>query len=518
MKKLTLIFVMLMATSLVKAQTVDSIPHHVLGNHSAFVETLMELSDGDLLGGILLADATPNSLSPLGYLLHKVGQVDKHGGTILEISDSLFIEYERLPWHFTVSNPQGSGNILAEIANDFDNGSCYLRIRHFDDNLIFDTVDIVIHLDDFLCNGSEPGLLLDPNGDLVGSYYDNNSSVRHFIRLGLDGTVKYRKSNDSMITEAGTVNGPVLFSQSPLKYGYWGSFHDASQNNVEFVNFYLLDSLFNVTNSYTLPRMSGTPDYVNYNASCIWTKFLGLDNGNFLVARSYNRPSSLSPHIEDDGVAVIKYDSCFNILARRKFLTEPYVQNSPYGAKPIDLAKSKDGYIYFAYLTNTGYNYGHYYGQVSVVKMDSDLNIVWQRYCLEPVGYNREPYGKMIVLKDNSVAVMGISTITTGGYLDYTEAFYVIVHDDYDGIQEQQGKVVRPYTYWPNPAQDELHLQYSPDVQPKQIELFDLQGRLVRSQSQGLESVNMQGLAPGQYLMKVALEDGKSFTDKVVKE
>lgn len=108
MKQLTLIFVMLMATSLVKAQTIDSLPHHVLGNHSAFVETLMQLSDSDLLGGILLADATPNSVSPLGYLLHKVGQVDKHGGTILEISDSLFIEYERLPWHFNVSNPQSN--------------------------------------------------------------------------------------------------------------------------------------------------------------------------------------------------------------------------------------------------------------------------------------------------------------------------------------------------------------------------------------------------------------------------
>ena len=74
------------------------------------------------------------------------------------------------------------------------------------------------------------------------------------------------------------------------------------------------------------------------------------------------------------------------------------------------------------------------------------------------------------------------------------------------------------YLAYPNPTQDQLHLQYSPDVQPKTIELYDLQGRLVRSQNQGLESVDMQGFASGQYLMKVTLEDGKSFTDKVVKE
>ena len=89
-----------------------------------------------------------------------------------------------------------------------------------------------------------------------------------------------------------------------------------------------------------------------------------------------------------------------------------------------------------------------------------------------------------------------------------------------DGLTTvQDGSIaIRPYAYYPNPAQDQLRLQYSPDVQPKQVELYDLQGRLVRSQSQGLESVDLQGLASGQYLMKVTLEDGKSFTDKVVKE
>ena len=63
-----------------------------------------------------------------------------------------------------------------------------------------------------------------------------------------------------------------------------------------------------------------------------------------------------------------------------------------------------------------------------------------------------------------------------------------------------------------------LHLQYSPDVTPKSIELYDLKGRLVRTQRNGLESLNLQGLASGTYTMRVMLEDGKVFSDKVVKE
>ena len=146
--------------------------------------------------------------------------------------------------------------------------------------------------------------------------------------------------------------------------------------------------------------------------------------------------------------------------------------------------------------------------------MDNDLNVIWQRHCLERE-YGRD-YGRMIVLEDNSVAVMGINTIGTGS-LDHTETFYFIVNDDYDALEEQ-GVIIRPYSFYPSPTQTELHLQYSPDVQPKQIELYDLQGRLVRSQSKSLESLNMAGLPAGTYTMRVMLEGGKVFSDKVVKE
>jgi len=83
---------------------------------------------------------------------------------------------------------------------------------------------------------------------------------------------------------------------------------------------------------------------------------------------------------------------------------------------------------------------------------------------------------------------------------------------------QEGGIEVRPYAYYPNPAQDQLHLNYSPDVKPAQIGLYDLQGRLVRSQTSGLESINLQGLAAGQYVMKVTMANGTTFSDKVVKE
>jgi hypothetical protein len=94
----------------------------------------------------------------------------------------------------------------------------------------------------------------------------------------------------------------------------------------------------------------------------------------------------------------------------------------------------------------------------------------------------------------------------------------VIVNDDYDGLDEQDGISIRPYDFWPNPAKDILHLEFSPDVTPTKVELHDLQGRLVRRQTTTLESINMEGLSAGTYTLRITLEGGKTFSDMVVKE
>ena len=95
--------------------------------------------------------------------------------------------------------------------------------------------------------------------------------------------------------------------------------------------------------------------------------------------------------------------------------------------------------------------------------------------------------------------------------------FFFLTDGDITTVEEQ-GILVRPYMFYPNPAQDQLQLQYSPDVQPKQIELYDLQGRLVRSQGNAFETFDLGQLPTGTYTLRVAMEDGQVFSDKVVKE
>ena len=515
MKKATLALSLLMALGIgagtAKAQTVDSLPHHNLGHLSeGQSHHIMEMPDGSLLGciGIEYWSESGGSLGK-ALLLQKVSRRE----TPMDITDSVFTPTTLLPWSLSARDPQGDGCVFAEFYNDYDSGACFLKIRHFDDHLNFDTAEVVLPIAHSLRTGTNPKL--DPNGDIVLAYYDYYSSPLEvtFARIGLDGTVKYQKT-DTLMAKAGDLMGPVVFTESPLTYCCWSSYLNSSHTH-QYLNCYLLDSLFNVTGFYALPDASGPPDHVDYLCNALTARLLGLDDGCFMAAITYNRDPNAIPHVEDDGVVVMKYDKDFNLLSRRKFLTEPYLQTSHFGARSIGLERSHDGYVYFAYFTH---GIGHE-SQVCVVKMDEDLNVIWQRHCLSLESWSFRYFGRMTVLDDNSVAVMGNTYYYNGDFAnpDHSEVFYLIVHDDYDALEEQ-GFAIRPYAFYPNPVQSELHLQYSPDVQPARIELYDLQGRLLQTRTQGLESIGLEGLAAGQYLMKVTLQDGKTFTDKVVKE
>ena len=154
---------------------------------------------------------------------------------------------------------------------------------------------------------------------------------------------------------------------------------------------------------------------------------------------------------------------------------------------------------------------------MTVVKMDSNLNVEWKRYCETPEELmNVDPFGTQlsITVEDEEGNVNGF--ICSETYPDGIIHLF-LTHDGIPATVEG-GIEVRPYAFYPNPVKDQLLMQFSPDVQPKQIELYDLQGRLVRTQSKAFENIDMSQLPAGTYTMRVIMEDGKAYSDKVVKE
>ena len=148
-------------------------------------------------------------------------------------------------------------------------------------------------------------------------------------------------------------------------------------------------------------------------------------------------------------------------------------------------------------------------------KVNGDLDIIWEKSLVLGVEHYEPRY--MFATRDGGCMIVG--RVFYDIYEDEADLFACKVNPDGTlGTKEIIGAGHRPYTFAPNPVKDRLYMEFSPDVQPVQIELYDLQGRLVVSQRNGLGNVDMSRLPAGTYMMRVTLEDGKTFVDKVVKE
>jgi hypothetical protein len=145
-----------------------------------------------------------------------------------------------------------------------------------------------------------------------------------------------------------------------------------------------------------------------------------------------------------------------------------------------------------------------------VVKLDKDLNIIWQQFCLD---------ANKIGQIDCRMDTFDGGFLVSSYYYNYDDHYnYCFFFFNDNGIENtpEAETYVRPYDYWPNPAANQLHLRYSLDVQPALIEFYDLQGRCVYLVQSNFESVDLQNLTVGQYLMKVTMKNGKTYTNKVV--
>ena len=121
----------------------------------------------------------------------------------------------------------------------------------------------------------------------------------------------------------------------------------------------------------------------------------------------------------------------------------------------------------------------------------------------------------MILLEQGGVALLGVRFPDM--QTQQTGMFLVVLEDQYSETTEVS-PMFKPYCFFPNPVDDLLHMEFSPDVQPQAVEIYDIKGRLVGTQNTGLENVDMSGLPTGTYTLRIVMEDGAAYSEKVVKQ
>ena len=501
MKKHFILIAFIWAISLAQGQSLDSIAHLQVGNVNDSIamelENLMQLNDSNVMLHVSYYGHDNYSAWGVG---HKYFKISRHGATVL---DTLYNEDNDTHCFMFTRHPQSGEMLRIGIMHDSISQESILQIVPFNDDLIIDiSREIRVHVSDTNAWCLAKSYVVNSYGELALHYTTGtNQIIHHFALFDLEGTLKHEYSFAEEMENLEAMIDLGVYSESPLEYYYYGT---ALVSNEESLVCHVLDSLFQPKDTLVIHKTFG--NQLNYGFG--WHETLLPDGDDLLLSARYTKGDI---HYGENGVCVVRYDKQTLAIKNEVFFKSIPELNYPYivtGACPIRLAKTNDGGYYFTYTTQNPMIYDG--GQIAVVKMDADFNIQWQRFCLEPEGYGRD--GCVFeVLFDSGVAVSGV-------IYNHNELFFLILNDEGNSGALESNAFLRPYMYYPNPAQDQLHLQYSPDVKPKQVELYDLQGRLVRLQSQNLESVEMQGLTAGQYLMKVTLEDGKVFTDKVIKE
>ena len=519
MKKTLLIFALLMVIGLTQAQNanLDFIPFHYPGYEIfQFDNKPMQQRDGNLITNVCVGISQDNNSIPVGSIFYKVSP------TNLQIIDSVFVAD---PWpacYLFAQDPRGEGNIRANIEPD-GNGGTALRISHFSDNdmTINHEEDAVTHLCDDTVYDVMDGHMMDSQGDLIMKYCSLNpdgSMVFHIARCGVDGTVKH--ITDWPPTQSYTEYETTMCEIEPSSKQYY----KWNANGNLYIHY--LDSAFQVTGQDVISSM--LDHHFHQGVMEIWetfqfgngnfnSTFVTLDDKDIFIAAPYEKDSGWVLDYRECGAAIARYDrGSLNMKSLVRFNDQPG-PSTPVSV--MSFRETSDGGFYLVYREATLYPY--YEPTMTAVKLDHDLNVIWSRYCYEPQSLDVDP--NLVSYTDrlydeygNEVGIYIVGQSYRPEFQDRGIFFFFLTEE---GLAVgENGVEVRPYAYYPNPAQDQLRLQYSPDVKPAQIELFDIQGRLVKTQRNGLESLNLQGLAAGTYTMRVTLEGGKVFSDKVVKE
>ena len=86
---------------------------------------------------------------------------------------------------------------------------------------------------------------------------------------------------------------------------------------------------------------------------------------------------------------------------------------------------------------------------------------------------------------------------------------------DFMDIEENEYATANA-SLFPNPVEDRLSLQLSGNASCKNVEIYGIDGRLLKSQNDDFENIDVSALPTGLYIAKINLNNGTMFTEKVV--
>ena len=268
------------------------------------------------------------------------------------------------------------------------------------------------------------------------------------------------------------------------------------------------------------------------------------DDGDFEGAGyhlGYHAGMSTHPRLSD--VYLMKIDFDFNIIWCRcyggrgdEFPTKVF-QNDDGGFTVFAATKSIDGDVQSYNLLP--YDPHYYIGFVSCVswifRVDHNGELLWER--VTGGNYDSAQTYPRDVIKhnDKEYTVASQMTYYEPGWETYDIncpynanmpgsginfwVYHITDTFDYDNVGEiEDNKNVVGLEIHPNPARDILNISFADDSECQSVEIYAIDGRLLKTQIDNFDKINIADLTSGLYLIKVRMNDGAEFTERIDKE
>jgi len=104
------------------------------------------------------------------------------------------------------------------------------------------------------------------------------------------------------------------------------------------------------------------------------------------------------------------------------------------------------------------------------------------------------------------------------GYFNFGYPMLEWYYDSFNSVNEN--KSIDAVSVYPNPAKDNIYIELSPDADCQSVELYTLDGRLVKTCHGASQqtTIHVENLNAGVYILKLRMADGKEFAERIVKE
>ena len=361
---------------------------------------------------------------------------------------------------------------------------------------------------------AEDNITISPTGNLIVTFWIDNTL--HLVRLDLDGNIITSSETTSILPEDPNYMNPNnnalhyesfgIFNESPECFYKLGGYIPENQTRKPLIA-YLFDADLNLTDTLVYEHLEDNT-YCYYSGGEHLYNLPGKEHITPITRATIKDTYLLATQVRypDNSylASLVKYDKFHNPIAVANL--EP--STSQWG-NPILTIVIDENTIYHTYNT---YRSLAYYPTINLARLDRNLNVVWNIQ-LPEVLLN---YSYGLTLKALPNGDIAVSTIAQNQNKFLLYIFFI--HECDPSVTSEVRTAESPFTLYPNPVKDQLSLSFAEGNAPESVELYDLQGRLVGTKRNNMETIDMSAMPSGVYMLRVTMKDGTSYHEKIVKE